>query len=109
MARRHPGAGMVCGAKRIRSLYLPWITGVTPKFSTTTPPEGLASLSTINGATMRLCRVDLPAIAQSSRLACPGLVTGKPLPQRSSSQSPELREKDGHIRGRGRWLVHNAG
>ena len=41
---------MVCGAKRIRSLYLPWMTGVTPKLSTTTPPKGLASLSTINGA-----------------------------------------------------------
>ena len=55
------GAGTVCGAKRIRSLYLPWMTGVTPKLSTTTPPEGLASLSTINDATMRLCRADLPA------------------------------------------------
>ena len=41
---------MVCGAKRIRSLYLPWMTGVTPKLSTTTPPKGLASLSTINDA-----------------------------------------------------------
>jgi hypothetical protein len=56
-----PVAGMVCGAKRIRSLYLPWMIGVTPKLSTTTPPEGLASLSTINAATMRLCRADLPA------------------------------------------------
>jgi hypothetical protein len=45
-----PGAGMVCGAKRIRSLYLPWMTGGTPKLSTTTPPKGLASLSTINAA-----------------------------------------------------------
>jgi len=41
---------MVCGAKRIRSLYLPWMTGVTPKLSTTTPPKVPASLSTINGA-----------------------------------------------------------
>ena len=41
---------MVCGAKRIRSLYLPWMRGVTPKLSTTAPPKGLASLSTINGA-----------------------------------------------------------
>ena len=59
---------MVCGAKRIRSLYLPWITGVTPKLSTTSPPKGLASLSTINAATMRLCRADLPAAAHPSRL-----------------------------------------
>jgi hypothetical protein len=36
---------MVCGAKRIRSLYLPLMTGVTQ-----TPPKGLASLSTINAA-----------------------------------------------------------
>ena len=41
---------MVCGAKRIRSLYLPWMRGVTPKLSTTTPPKGLALLSTINAA-----------------------------------------------------------
>jgi hypothetical protein len=59
---------MVYGANRIRSLYLPWIIAVTPKLSTTTPPKGLASLSTINAATMRLCRADFPASAHSSRL-----------------------------------------
>jgi len=48
---------MVCGAKRIRSLYFSWMTGVTPKLSTRIPPKGLASLSTINAATMRLCRL----------------------------------------------------
>jgi len=58
-----PEAGVFCGAKRIRSLYLPWMTGVTFKLSTTTPPKGLASFSTINAATMRLCRADLPASA----------------------------------------------
>jgi hypothetical protein len=62
------GAGKVCGAKRIRSLYLPWITGVPSKLSITTLPKGLASLFTINDATMRLCRADLPATAHS-RLA----------------------------------------
>ena len=41
---------MVCGAKRIRSLYLPWITAVTPKLSTPVPYKGLASLDTINAA-----------------------------------------------------------
>jgi hypothetical protein len=41
---------MVCGAKRIRSIYLLSPTGVIPKLSTTTPPKGLASLSTINAA-----------------------------------------------------------
>jgi hypothetical protein len=56
---------MVCDAKRIRSLYLPWLTGVTFKLSTTSPPNGLASLSTINAATMRLCGADLPAVAHS--------------------------------------------
>jgi len=59
---------MVCGAKRIRSHYLPWTTGVTPKLSTIAPSKGLASLSTINAATMRLCRADLPTSAHSSRL-----------------------------------------
>ena len=54
---------MVCGAKRIRSLYLPWTTGVTSKVFTATPPKGLASLSTINAATMRLCRADLPCLS----------------------------------------------
>jgi len=34
-----------------------------PKLSTTAPPKGLASLSAINAATMRLCRADLPATA----------------------------------------------
>jgi hypothetical protein len=45
-----PGAGMVCGAKRIRSLYPPSMTGVTPRLSTAAPPKGLASFSTINAA-----------------------------------------------------------
>jgi hypothetical protein len=40
---------------------------------------------------------------------CPELVTGKPLQQRCSSQSLQLGEKEGHIRGRSRWLVHNGG
>jgi hypothetical protein len=35
-----PEAGMICSAKRIRSLYLPRMTGVTPGLSTTTPPQG---------------------------------------------------------------------
>jgi len=56
-----PGAGMVCGAKGIRSLQLPWMTGVTPKLSSTTPPKAPASLSTIKAATMRLCGADHPA------------------------------------------------
>jgi hypothetical protein len=59
---------MVCGAQRIRSLYLPLMTGVTLKLSTKTLPKGLASLSTINAATMRLCRADRPATTHSSRL-----------------------------------------
>jgi hypothetical protein len=73
-----PGAGMVCGAKRIRSLYLPRVTGLTPKLSTTTPPNGLAQPSTINAAITPWRdafadlsapgRADLPASAQSSRL-----------------------------------------
>jgi hypothetical protein len=40
----------VCGAKRIRSIYLPSPTGRPPGLSTTTSFKALASLSTINGA-----------------------------------------------------------
>jgi hypothetical protein len=71
---------MVCGAKRIRSLYLPWMTGVTPKLSTTAPPEGLASLSTINAAITPW----RDAFAEQTSL-------------------PRT------IRGCSKWLVHNAG
>ena len=44
----------------------PWMTGTAAKLSTRTPPKDLASLSTINAATMRLCRADLPASWQPS-------------------------------------------
>ena len=78
-----PGAGMVCGAKRIRSLYLPWMTRVPSKLSTTTPPKGLASLSTINAAITPWRdafaeQTSLPLLTHRGR---------KPLPQRSSSQT----------------------
>jgi len=41
---------VVCGAKRIRSLYLPFVRERLPGLSTASPPEGRASFSTINGA-----------------------------------------------------------
>ena len=41
---------MVCGAKRIRSHYFPTVTGRSPELSTTTPLEGRACPTTINGA-----------------------------------------------------------
>jgi len=98
-----PEAGMVCGAKRIRSIYLLSPTGVIPKLSTTTPPKGLASLSTINAAiTPRRDAftdlpasggADLPASAHSSRLeAAPTafLFTG-PTTQREGRPSPRSR------------------
>jgi hypothetical protein len=72
------GGGVVCGAKRIWSLYLPSMTRVTPKLSTATPPKGPASLSTISAATtprrgafadlLASGGADLPASAHSSRL-----------------------------------------
>jgi hypothetical protein len=65
---------MVCGAKRIRSLYLPWMTAVPPKLSTTAPPKGPASFSTINDATMRLCGAGHPCLVPSDS-------GWKPLPQ----------------------------
>ena len=89
------------GAKRIRSLYLPWMAGVTPKLSTKASPKGLASLSTINAAIMRLCRL---VRLRRGRPPChcslivPTLSREKPLPQRSSSQSLPLGEKDGQMR-----------
>jgi len=48
-----PGATgrVVCGAKRIRSIYIPSPTQRSPGLSTTIPPKDPASLSTINGAT----------------------------------------------------------
>jgi hypothetical protein len=52
---------VVCGAKRIRSLYLPSLRERPPGLSTTSPLKGPASLSAINDATMRLCKGDLPA------------------------------------------------
>jgi len=96
---------MVCGAKRIRSLYPPRMTGGTPKLSTTTPPEGLALLSTINAAIT-------PRRDAFAEQTCLPLLTHrgwKPLPQRSFSQSLPPAEKDGQIRGRSRWFAHNAG
>ena len=59
---------MVCGAKRIRSLYLPSPTQRPPGLSTTIPPKGPASLYTINGATMRPWRGDPPPQLTPSRL-----------------------------------------
>jgi hypothetical protein len=91
---------VVYGAKRIRSLYLPWMPGVTPKLSTTTPPKGLASLSTINDATTpwRGAFADLPASGGADR---PCLAP--------SEQRLPLGEWDGQLRGRSRRLVRNAG
>jgi len=83
---------MVCGAKRIRSLYLPWMTAVTPKLSTT-PPKGLASLSTINAATMRLCRADFPASAYSSRLEATPTVSPLIEPQARREGRPYPRSQ----------------
>ena len=72
------------GAKCIWSLYLPWMTGVTPELSTTTPPKGPASTLHYqcrdHAMARRLCRGDLPAPAHSSRLACPGTGHGEAAP-----------------------------
>ena len=56
----------------------------------------------------RLCafaeQISLPLLTHR-----PEPVEGEALPQRFSSQGLQLGEKDGHIRDRSRWLVHNAG
>ena len=61
------GAGGRDGLRRKahRSLYLPWLAGRPPGLSTITPPQGRASLDTINAATMRPCGVDHPAAGRA--------------------------------------------
>ena len=112
-----PEAGMVCGAKRIRSLYLPWMTGVTPKLPTTTTPKGLASLSTINAATMRLCRADLPASAHSSRLpvrrssrsrACRGTSRSRSVPPHRAKSSKRRTARSAVATG-GSYIMRASG
>jgi len=77
------GGRVVCGAKRIRSHYLPSPTERPPGLSTRPPPKGPASLSTINGATMRLCRADHPCLTPPIR--------GWPVPGPSrGSRSPSV-------------------
>jgi hypothetical protein len=76
---------MVCGTKRIRSLNLPWMTGVTSKLATTTPPKGPASLFTITAAITprRDAFADLPA---------PG---GPARPRRTCPPQADLPASDG--------------
>ena len=66
--------------------------------STTIPPKGLASLSTINAAITPW----RDAFAEQTSLPLLTHRGWKPLPQRSSSHSLPLEEKDGQIRGRSR-------
>ncbi len=89
-----PVTGMVCGAKRMRSLYVPRMTGLTPMISTTTTLKGLASFSTIDAATMRLCRADLPATAHSSRLkAAPtAFILAEPTARREGRPYPRSQQ-----------------
>jgi len=73
-----PAAGMVCGAKRIRSIYLPSPTGRPPRLSTTTSPErpdfGLHYQWRDHASAWRLCRADLPA-------PCHPIAEGSPDPR----------------------------
>jgi len=88
-----------------------------------TPPRYEAGPHPLLAMT-RLCAfVDLPAsggadhpaschpiaAALPAKLRVPSLSREKPLPQRFSSQSLRLADKDGHSRDRSRWFVHNAG
>jgi hypothetical protein len=62
---------VICETKRIRSHYLTLGQRKAPRTFHHPPPEGRASFSTINAATMRLCGADRPAsrhpIAAGSR------------------------------------------
>ena len=84
---------MVCGAKRILSLYLPWMTVVAPKLSTAAPAKCLASLSTINAAITPWRDV----FAEQTSLPLFTYRGWKPLPQRSSSQTLQLGEEGCHL------------
>jgi len=94
------GGRVVYGAKRIRSHHLPSLTGTPPGLCTPLRYKAGPHLNTINAATMRLCRADHPASgAIRSRLE-------------AAPTAPLLTEptrKDGQIRGRSSWFVHNAG
>jgi len=96
---------VVCGAKRLRSLYLPLVRDRLSRLSPTSPPKGPASVSTINAATMRLCRADLPAanhpVAARSRShrAPADRAEG---PERRRAISAVVTRRSCKIRGRGR-------
>jgi hypothetical protein len=63
---------MVCGAKRMRSLYLPSPGQRPPGLSTRTPLKGPASVFTVNAATMRVAeQTTLPHAVQSRLEAAP--------------------------------------
>jgi hypothetical protein len=100
--RPAPQAGMVRGAKRIRSLYPPWMKGVTPP---SFPPQPRSKARPRSPLSMRrLC-----AFAEQTSLPLLTYRGWKPLPQRFSSQSLQLRDEDSHhIRGRSMWFVPNA-
>ena len=75
---------MICETKRIRSIYLPSPKGRPPGLSTSTRPEARP-----------------PSPLLMTRLCA--FVEQITLPPANRSR------KDGHIRGRSRWFVHNAG
>jgi len=84
------GGRGVCGAKRIRSIYLPWMKGTSPGLSTTIPPErpGLAlHYQCRDYAPLQTCP---PPAGQTS---LPRTTNGgwKPLPHgQGSSSAPRL-------------------
>jgi hypothetical protein len=114
---------MVCGAKRIRSLYVLLDGKQASRTLYATPLQGRASLDVAKGARhtaqgkklipdprpltpatfmarSRLgvtpCGADLPASAHSSRL-------------QAALTAFLLRKEDRQIRGRSRWFGHHAG
>ena len=74
---------MVCGAKRIRSHYLLLDGRQASRTLEAISLQGRASPYTINGATMRLCRVDHPAPHRSIAAARSAELRVPPVPSLS--------------------------
>jgi len=93
------GGRVVCGAKRIRSHHLPSLPGTPPGLCT---PLRYKAGPHLTLSMPRLCafaeQITLPRAIRSRLEAAP-----------TAPLLTEPTRKDGQLRGRSRWFVHNAG